>query len=303
MPLARRLLLNMQPIPPRLPLDVQPAPPRLPPDMHWEIIQHCDLSTILSLTRLNNSFDVLVRPFIYREIVVSRRAKMLVRALAKNGRLAPMIQTLVFEKTRANVRLPEREWNRVLLRMRNLEHLVVTHQVPLAREAVSRLPFHLIFLGARCTVAGAWADLVASQASLEVLYFEADFHAKLPMLPKLATLKAKPSDVARFMESHSGLLDVWLWSGSPNSGEAGLKTPDLHRLAASPSRLLTIRLGAGQLLMLLNEAPMVLSAVEHVDKPRNLRNLKFYECMPFCAHPVVGVSSKHATKSHIALSS
>ena len=39
------------------------------------------------------------------------------------------------------------------------------------------------------------------------------------------------------------------------------------------------------------------------DKPRNLRNLKFYECMTFSAHPEVGVSSKRATKSHIALSS
>ncbi|KAJ7769206.1 P-loop containing nucleoside triphosphate hydrolase protein [Mycena maculata] len=42
---------------------------------------------------------------------------------------------------------------------------------------------------------------------------------------------------------------------------------------------------------------------ERVDKPRNLRNLKFYECMTFSAHPEVGVSSKRATKSHIVLSS
>ncbi|KAJ7775672.1 hypothetical protein DFH07DRAFT_952065 [Mycena maculata] len=39
------------------------------------------------------------------------------------------------------------------------------------------------------------------------------------------------------------------------------------------------------------------------DKPRNLQNLKFYECMTFSAHPEVGVSSKRATQSHIALSS
>ncbi|KAJ7785316.1 hypothetical protein DFH07DRAFT_763908 [Mycena maculata] len=210
--------------------------------MHWEIIQHCDLSTLLSLTRLDNSFDVLVRPFIYREIVMSRRAKML-------------IKTLVFENTRANVRL---EWNRVLLRMQNLKHLVVTNQVPLAREAISRLPFCLIFFGARCTVAGAWADLVASQTSLEVLCFEDEFFSKLP------TLKARPADVARFMESHSSLLDVWLWSGSPNSGQAGLTSPELDRLTRSPSRPLTMRLGAGQLLILLDEAPALLSAVVHI---------------------------------------
>ncbi|KAJ7762070.1 hypothetical protein DFH07DRAFT_771349 [Mycena maculata] len=245
LPLARRLLLDMEPIPPRLPHDVQSATPRLPIDMHWEIIQHCDLSTLLSLTRLDNSFDVLVRPFIYREIVVSRRAKML-------------IKTLVFENTRANVRLPEREWNRVLLRMQNLKHLVVTNQVPLSREAISRLPFRLIFFGACCTVAGAWADLVASQTSLEVLCFEDEFFSKLP------TLKARPADVAHFMESHSGLLDVWLWSGSPNSGQAGLTSPEIDRLTRSPSRPLTMRLGAGQLLILLDEAPALLSAVVHI---------------------------------------
>ncbi|KAJ7746157.1 hypothetical protein DFH07DRAFT_963029 [Mycena maculata] len=43
--------------------------------------------------------------------------------------------------------------------------------------------------------------------------------------------------------------------------------------------------------------------IPSADKPRNLQNLKFYECMTFSAHPEVGVSSKRATQSHIALSS
>ncbi|KAJ7769087.1 hypothetical protein DFH07DRAFT_768996 [Mycena maculata] len=224
--MAPRLLLNMQPMAPKLPLD-----------MHWEIVQWCDLPTLLSLTLLSSSFDDLVRPSIYCEIIVSRRAKLLGKHSLTRAGVEPC------SAPHAEPAAPR--------------------QVPLTREAISRLPFRLVFFGARCTVDGAWANLVASQTSLEVLCFEAEFFSKLPTLPNLATLKARPADVAHFMESHS-LLDVWLWSGSPNSGDAGLTMPDIHRLAASPSRLLTMGLGAGQLLTLLNEVPAVLSAMEHI---------------------------------------
>ncbi|KAJ7776647.1 hypothetical protein DFH07DRAFT_951782 [Mycena maculata] len=236
----------------------------LPPEMYLEIALQSDLATLLCLTRLNKSFDGLIRPFIYRDIIVSRRAKKLVRALGDNDALVPMIVSLVFDYTGRRVHLPESEWNRALLRMCNLKHLVISQGVPLARETVLRLPFRLTSFGARCTVVGAWAELVASQTTLEILFLEAGFVApEMPILPRLASLRAKPAEVARFMESPT-LVNVWLWSGSPNPGQAGLTSPEILHLGLSPSRLLTIRLGAGQLCLLLSEAPTVLSTVEHI---------------------------------------
>ncbi|KAJ7750131.1 hypothetical protein DFH07DRAFT_961543 [Mycena maculata] len=236
----------------------------LPSEMYWEIALQSDLVMLLCLTRLNKSFDGLIRPFIYRDIVVSRRAKKLVRALGDNNALVPIIVSLVFDYTGRQVHLPESEWNRALLRMCNLKHLVISQGVPLVRETVSRPPFRLTGFGARCMVIGAWAELVASQTTLEILFLEAGFVApQMPTLPQLASLRAKPAEVARFMQSPT-LVDVWLWSGSPNSGQAGLTSPEILHLGLSPSRLLTIRLGTGQLCLLLSEAPMVLSTVEHI---------------------------------------
>ncbi|KAJ7775937.1 hypothetical protein DFH07DRAFT_766879 [Mycena maculata] len=181
----------------------------LPPEMYLEIALQSDLATLLCLTHLNKSFDGLIRPFIYRDIVVSRRAKKLVRALGDNDALVPMIVSLVFDYTGRRVHLPESEWNRALLRMCNLKHLVISQGVPLARETVLRLPFRLTGFGARCTVVGAWAELVASQTTLEILFLEAGFVApEMPILPRLASLRAKPAELCLLLSEAPVVLST-----------------------------------------------------------------------------------------------
>ncbi|KAJ7713968.1 hypothetical protein DFH07DRAFT_785846 [Mycena maculata] len=147
--------------------------------------------------------------------------------------------------------------------MINLKHLVIAEYLPLSRDLIPRLPFRLTYFGARCALGDAWAEFVHSQKDLEELALDDDMITRLPALPRLRTLKATPSDAARFAESYL-LHDLWLWAGSPYPGGAILKERDLSRFSRSPAHLQTIRLGAGQLVLLMKEAPALLSRLQHI---------------------------------------
>ncbi|KAJ7774530.1 hypothetical protein DFH07DRAFT_767228 [Mycena maculata] len=158
--------------------------------------------------------------------------------------------------------LDVREWRAALLGMSNLKQLVVAKQVPFAVTWIAELPFVLDSFGSAGSLTGAWAEMLR-QSDVKELSLNGELFAQLPTLPRLHTIKVRPADVARFAETHE-VLDVWLWSGSPYSGEAILQETDLCRFAQSPARLHSICLGAKQILQLLAAAPALLTGLQHI---------------------------------------
>ncbi|KAJ7736184.1 hypothetical protein DFH07DRAFT_966908 [Mycena maculata] len=240
---------------------MQAAP--LPLEMFLEIALQSDLPAQLALTRLSTDLDIIVRPLIYSNIIVHGKERHLVHSLACNSRLPPMVKSLVLETVNRCSPPDTYGWRVVLMGMINLKHLVIAEGLPLSRNLIPQLPFRLMYFGARCALGGAWAEFIHSQKDLEELALDDKMITTLPALPRLRTLKARPSDAARFAESYR-LHDVWLWDGSPYPGSAILNESNLSRFARSPAHLQTIRLGAGQLVLLMKEAPTLLSRLQHI---------------------------------------
>ncbi|KAJ7760150.1 hypothetical protein DFH07DRAFT_772035 [Mycena maculata] len=232
--------------------------PMLDLDVYTQIALLADLPTLLSLTRAHRDLDQLPQTSGYLPWYTYYHC-LFVNACSPPRK----IKSLIFEDTRIDVRVPEQQWSFVMLHMPNLKHLLVTQYIPLAPDIIPHLPFSLAFFGSRCRVVRAWGDLIASQTDLEELALDSDLFVAVPTLPQLRTVKARPADVARLAQYHE-LVHVWLWSGTPLSGDADLKRADLEHFSASPSRLVTIRLGSEQLLLLLNAAPALLPTVQHI---------------------------------------
>ncbi|KAJ6471701.1 hypothetical protein DFH09DRAFT_1344088 [Mycena vulgaris] len=104
-----------------------------------------------------------------------------------------------------------------------------------------------------------------TQPELRQLASLGDFFSSAPhqdRLPVLRSVKARAEDVGKFARIHP-LEHVWLWAGAP-TGRRSIGTRDLERFSVSPARLQTIRLGANQLLMLLESAPAILVTLRAV---------------------------------------
>ncbi|KAJ7079376.1 hypothetical protein C8R43DRAFT_965865 [Mycena crocata] len=194
---------------------------------------------------LNGSRPNIIRPILYRHISVGDSADRLVRSLASSEKL-------------------QRLWSLVLPGLKKLQDLTITHHVPLNSAILPRITFRLSSFTSNCILFGSWLAFVTHQSALQSLICESDFLGTAPpptSLPLLRCFKGRSDDVAKFAD-YAALQHIWFW------GRGGERQPiragHLQRLSTSPARLLTLRVHAGQLLMLLKWAPDILSTLQHL---------------------------------------
>ncbi|KAJ7089386.1 hypothetical protein C8R44DRAFT_751401 [Mycena epipterygia] len=260
-PRGRALTLTL----PAWPLTLFPMlVPTLDDDIIWEIAFLSSASTRTDLLLLSFGLYTILRPLLYRNIVVGDPAGQIIRSLAHDASLLPLVQSLVFRDSKYTY-IDEREWALVLPAMVNLRALVVTYHVPLDRAILPSITFCLCLFISTCTVFGAWADLLCQQPDLEEIRFYVDFFGPVPSadeLPHLRSVMGCPEDLGRFVRQHS-LQDVWFYLGPPWARRT-LRTLDLTCFARSSLRLLTLRITAKQLLMLMDQAPAVVYTMLHL---------------------------------------
>ncbi|KAJ7801181.1 hypothetical protein B0H14DRAFT_2615600 [Mycena olivaceomarginata] len=220
--------------------------PSLPFSIYVEIALFCGVATRLSLLRLTKSLNVILRHLLYRNITVrGTSARKLVHTLANNP-LLPLITWV----------LPE---------LVNLWCLGIAPNIPLPQQVVPLITFHLTCFQAICSVAGVWCEFIASQSTLDELYLDSDFWGDVPspqQLPHLRSFKGRPQDLVNFAEVHP-LAHMWVFTGIPL--DTHVFTPsDLLKLAASPSRLSTVRISALDFLTVLEAAPVLLTSLHLV---------------------------------------
>ncbi|KAJ6468649.1 hypothetical protein C8R47DRAFT_1078244 [Mycena vitilis] len=226
---------------------------------------------LLSLLLLSRRVYTNLLPVRYRNIWVGTDATRLVRSLAQNQALPPLVNSLNFWNTTAPV--DEAQWVSVLPAMCNLTDLIITNRIPLSPELIPRLTFRLKRFGSSNSVEGGWVDLVASQTMVDELAFGTNFVGEIPrpaLLPLLRSIKGAPTDLARFARLHPLLLDLWFYPGNPSCfsdiapGQSDLQPADLQLFAASSVHLKTVRLSPTQFLLLLDAAPALFQVLEHL---------------------------------------
>ncbi|KAJ7440566.1 hypothetical protein FB451DRAFT_1443155 [Mycena latifolia] len=220
--------------------------------------------THFQLLRLSFSTYPRIRALLYQHISVGDQAGALVRTLANESCLPPMVRTLTFRSSLCAY-IADAEWALLLPAMVNLRRLVIANHVPLERRVLPSITFRLRSFISLGVVVGAWAEFLQLQPDLEEIAFHGDLFGPAPgpaHLPMLRSVTGRPEDVARFVRYHQ-LDDVWVRSGSP-WGYRTFKTIDIRHFSLSPSRLLTLRIMAPQLLFLMRGAPAGLATILHL---------------------------------------
>ncbi|KAJ6452170.1 hypothetical protein C8R47DRAFT_1083818 [Mycena vitilis] len=213
-----------------------------------------------------------VLPQLYRSIQISHRITRLVNSLASNPDLPKLLSNASYPKVRSleflsppDTPIDPTQWASVLPAMCNLRWLIVNNGIPFPLHILPSIAFRLIVFGSFSSLVGDWVALIASQKSIEELLFISDFYGAPPspqQLPNLRVVRGRPADIARFSVQHR-LEDLWFFRGPPFDRRT-LKARDLTLLAASRSRLRTIRISAAQFLLLLAAAPKMLTTLQHI---------------------------------------
>ncbi|KAJ7744331.1 hypothetical protein B0H16DRAFT_1463200 [Mycena metata] len=231
-------------------------------DVWWQVAQLTSKRKQLELVRLSKDIYDVVIPTIYRNLDIGRSAIDFVHSLANNSRLPPLVHVLCFHN---GAFVNDAEWAAALRAMKNLKFLYVNLAINFPLDILPDITFSLTTFGSRCSVFGSWATLIASQPTIGELKLNDDYYQKPPgpdVLPALHAVKGRPADLARFARQHA-LEDMWFFSGPPH-GRRSLKRADLALFAQSPSRLVTVLLGAAQFLLLVRFAPSMMATLRHV---------------------------------------
>ncbi|KAJ6578441.1 hypothetical protein B0H19DRAFT_1253680 [Mycena capillaripes] len=229
-------------------------------DLIWRVAMFSDTDVRLVFLLTSRAVYSHLCSLLYRYIVVGIQAKKLVRSLAKNHVLPPLVKSLIFEDPAA--RVDPGQWASILPAMPNLIWLIISPCIPLSREVIPHIAFRLEVFGSISSVGGAWVEFVASQHTLLELSIDSDFLGEVPTLPLLRSMKGRPADLARFAQHHS-LLDLWFYTGPPYS-RRGLEPADLQLFLGAQTRLCTLRMWPSQFLLLLGAAPTVVATLQHL---------------------------------------
>ncbi|KAJ7091736.1 hypothetical protein C8R44DRAFT_891310 [Mycena epipterygia] len=173
------------------------VPPLLDDNIIWEIAFLSSPSTRIELPLLSFSLYTIVCPLLYRNIIVGNHAGQLIRSLAHDASLQPIVKSLVFRDSDYTY-IDERKWALVLPAMVNLRALVVAYHVPLDRAILPSINFCLRLFISMCTIFGAWAELLFQQPELEEIRFYVDFFGPVPsaaQLPNLRSVMGRPEDL------------------------------------------------------------------------------------------------------------
>jgi hypothetical protein len=219
-------------------------------------------------------------------MVRGTNTRKLIHSLANNPSLPPLVRcfnyyfpsskfifvtnlshfkviSLIFADDATSVEVSE--WTIVLPVLVNLWRLGITSRIPLPRDLMRSLPFRLTCFQATCAIGGAWKDFVASQPGLGKLYLDGDFCGAVSdsmVLPNLQSLKARPTDVARFVQTHP-LCDAWFFTAAP-LGKETLSAVDLTHFDNTEYCLTTLRISAPDFLLLSAAAPEFVEVLHHL---------------------------------------
>ncbi|KAJ7307861.1 hypothetical protein DFH08DRAFT_823947 [Mycena albidolilacea] len=174
-----------------------------------------------------------------------------------------MVFSLIFADDATSVEFSESTI--VLPALVNLWRLGITSRILLPQDLMRSLPFRLTCFQATCAVGGNWKDFIASQPGLYELYLDGDFCGVVPdltVLPNLQSLKARPTDIARFVETHA-LCDAWFFTGAP-LGTKTLSAVELTHFDNAQYCLTTLRILALDFLLLSVAAPEFVELLRHL---------------------------------------
>jgi hypothetical protein len=87
-------------------------------------------------------------------------------------------------------------------------------------------------------------------------------------LPNLQSLKAWPTDVARFVQTHA-LCDAWFFTGTP-LGKETLSAVDLTHFDNTEYCLTTLRISAPDFLLLSAAVPEFVEVLRHLVLDKDL---------------------------------
>ncbi|KAF7358323.1 hypothetical protein MVEN_00881800 [Mycena venus] len=235
---------------------------RLPPSFWLEVAIYSELYERLALLRLTRAVNAALLHLLYRKVLVTESADVLVNTLVTKRFLLPLVISLCMEDPTA--RVDHEQWEAILPYMRNLETLVIAPStIPMPFHIIPLIQFHLVSFHAITSIQGHWVDFLAACSDLEELALDGRFLGHVPSsmrMRRLSAIKAQPADIARFAERHTRLCDLWFFTLQPLAA-SHLLPEDIRRFSVSPSRVDSIRISAPDLLLLIAGAPALVSTL------------------------------------------
>ncbi|KAJ6452191.1 hypothetical protein C8R47DRAFT_1229545 [Mycena vitilis] len=230
----------------------------LSPEILWCIGASGDEETRRSLLQTSKELYRHLCPLRYTFVTVGTDAALVVRSLAQNPILPPLVESLKFLDPFA--RVDWSQWESILPQMLNLQILGISNRIPLPPDVVPWIRFNLLTFQSCSHLGSEWMDFLASQRSLESIRIVSNFSGSPPppcRLPALHTVSGRSATLAKFARRYD-LLNATFYVDDP------LKPEHLRIFAASPSRLYCVRMSASQLLILLEGAPSILADLHYL---------------------------------------
>ncbi|KAJ7248074.1 hypothetical protein C8J57DRAFT_1240584 [Mycena rebaudengoi] len=241
------------------PLD---TPFRVPLDVVGEIASYTSRPTLLQLFLVSRATQVVVRRYLYRHIVVrNRKHRGLVRTLASDGVLPPLVHTLEFQWTEYCGRVWGPAWDRVLIGMTNLTELTVADHVQLSQAARQGITFTLKYFSTSAAILGNWSLFLQNQPTIELLELEVTLAGTTPVLPNLRRAILAPSIAAKLLEVNT--IPELIFYPTFLHSVRRIPQDDISLFTRAQPGLITLRLRCKQFLNLL-AAPNIFAQLQHL---------------------------------------
>ncbi|KAJ7212361.1 hypothetical protein C8J57DRAFT_1733138 [Mycena rebaudengoi] len=235
---------------------------RVPLDIVGEIASYTSRATLLRLFLVSRGTQVIVRRFLYRHIVVrNRKHRGLVRTLASDTALPPLVHTLEFQWTEYCGRVWGPAWDRVLIGMTNLTDLTVADHVQLSHTARQGITFTLKYFSTSAAILGNWSLFLQNQPTIELLELEVALVGTTPVLPNLRRAILTPSIAAKLLEVNT-IPEVIFYPTFLHNVRT-IPRDDISLFARAQPGLVTLRLRCKQFLNLLT-APNMFAQLRHL---------------------------------------
>ncbi|KAJ7253591.1 hypothetical protein C8J57DRAFT_1237390 [Mycena rebaudengoi] len=207
-------------------------------------------TTLLQLFHLSRLIKRTVRHHLYQHIAVglNSNAQLLIRTLAADDSLPPMVRSLEFLPINSPGRLEGPEWEQVLSQMSNLLNLGVSEHVELTNTGLQGISFGLTRFSAFDHLTERWGVFLQSQPTIVHLELHLTLAGPAPVLPALKTLIARPEPAAQVLEKNS--VDELILS-RPDTDLRGISDDALKTFTRGQPGVDTLRLGCGELVALI----------------------------------------------------
>ncbi|KAJ7281289.1 hypothetical protein C8J57DRAFT_1499991 [Mycena rebaudengoi] len=236
---------------------------RFPLDLLSEIASHAPNDTLLQFFYLSKDSKRASRPVLYKHIAIIKKGDLLVRTLASDRSLPPMIHSLQFLPEQwGELRLNGVEWEQVLQQMSHLRFLTICDLIELTPAALQGINFRLKSLSSCDGLSTPWTRLLQSQTTVEELNIHGDIEGPVPLLPALKNVCASPLTVAKLLEYNPSISEATFYRRSRVIG--GMLPSVIDTLGRVNTGLLqTLRLRCPDFLF-ISHVPNLLPALQHL---------------------------------------